>query len=188
MKIATIKELQAIRSSDNGEPLVYFQSVLVRKTVAQKLSHAQEQLAERNLELLVVEGHRSHALQEKYFLKELLREYARDPTIEFELLLERTHARIALPSVAGHPTGGAVDITLLEIDMGGEVRDFSNPELLPTYSPSASSHQINMRKLLHDAMVSVGFAPFYGEWWHFSYGDREWASFCGKSESLYAGL
>lgn len=31
------------------------------------------------------------------------------------------------------------------------------------------------RFLLQDLMLLVGFAPYYGEWWHFSYGDREWA-------------
>ncbi|MDR3125675.1 MAG: hypothetical protein LBU20_01195 [Candidatus Nomurabacteria bacterium] len=25
-------------------------------------------------------------------------------------------------------------------------------------------------------MMSQGFAPYDGEWWHFSYGDREWAA------------
>ena len=37
-------------------------------------------------------------------------------------------------------------------------------------------------------MVAEGFAPFDGEWWHFSYGDREWAAFYGLSQTLYAHI
>jgi len=45
-----------------------------------------------------------------------------------------------------------------------------------------------MRLLLHDLMIEAGFAPYYGEWWHFSYGDAEWAAFYEKSKTLYSLL
>ena len=45
--------------------------------------------------------------------------------------------------------------------------------------------QRSNRGLLQDAMVAAGFAPFYGEWWHFSYGDREWAAFYYRPAALY---
>ena len=94
--------------------------------------------------------------------------------------------------MAGHPTGGAVDLTLAingrEIPMGGKIADFSQPELLPTFSSLVTSEQAYWRLLLHDAMVAEGFAPFYGEWWHYSFGDREWAAFYGQSKTLYAPI
>ncbi len=34
-------------------------------------------------------------------------------------------------------------------------------------------------------MLTAGFAPFDGEWWHFSFGDREWARFYGAENALY---
>lgn len=34
-------------------------------------------------------------------------------------------------------------------------------------------------------MVEAGFAAFSGEWWHFSYGDREWAAIWNKAAALY---
>ncbi|QQR69366.1 MAG: hypothetical protein IPI58_01405 [Alphaproteobacteria bacterium] len=37
-------------------------------------------------------------------------------------------------------------------------------------------------------MTSVGFAPFDGEWWHFSYGDREWAKYYGRSHAIYSQI
>lgn len=50
----------------------------------------------------------------------------------------------------------------------------------------ASPEQAQRRSLLHDLMVAEDFAPFYGEWWHFSYGDREWAAFYNVEKAMYA--
>jgi len=41
---------------------------------------------------------------------------------------------------------------------------------------------------LREAMVRAGFAPFNGEWWHFSYGDPEWAALWGEPAALYKQL
>lgn len=75
-----------------------------------------------------------------------------------------------------------------EISMGGKIADFNNPDLLPTFSQLISSEQSAWRLLLHDAMLAEGFAPYYGEWWHYSYGDREWAAFYGYSKTIYGSL
>ncbi len=42
--------------------------------------------------------------------------------------------------------------------------------------------------LLRRAMAQAGFAPFNGEWWHFSYGDREWAAVWNAPFALYTHL
>jgi D-alanyl-D-alanine dipeptidase len=104
-----------------------------------------------------------------------------------------THNFVAVPSVAGHPTGGAVDATIVdaqgkELDMGTKIGDFSDPEKIKTFSKKISKKQLKNRLLLHEVMVKEGFAPFYGEWWHFSYGDREWACFYGKKRSIYSPI
>jgi hypothetical protein len=41
------------------------------------------------------------------------------------------------------------------------------------------------RKMLRDAMMAEGFAPYDGEWWHFCYGDKEWAFYYKKDKALY---
>jgi len=97
---------------------------------------------------------------------------------------------VASPDVAGHTTGGAIDITIRyrgrELDMGTKIADFNDPELIKTNSARITSRQADNRKLLHDLLVRQGLAPFYGEWWHFSYGDREWACFYKKKKALYS--
>ena len=205
-KIATFLELQAIPYRDNKGSLILLdstvlseyrrensgvQSVLVRESVSRKLQNIQKQLRP-NMKLLVVEGYRSLTYQEAYFLKELRNQLEEKPSWTLEAILEQTHQFVALPSVAGHPTGGAIDLTIIcdgkEVDMGGKIADFSVPELLPTYSQQITIEQSNWRIFLHDLMVAEGFAPFYGEWWHFSYGDREWAAFYEQPAAIYSPI
>jgi D-alanyl-D-alanine dipeptidase len=213
MKVATIEELQAIEGKDDGEALVNLKqivpgivcdyrrsghftmkSIWVRKSVATKLSHIQAKLVKHcpTMQLLVTEGYRHAFYQESYYLEEFLKLARKYPQLSPQECKELTHQFVALPSVAGHPTGGAIDLTIIdkgiEIDMGCAIADFTTPELLPTYSPRITLQQSEHRSLLHDLMVEAGFAPFYGEWWHFSYGDREWAQFYGHNKAHYLPL
>jgi len=41
------------------------------------------------------------------------------------------------------------------------------------------------RILLRYLLKKQGFAPYDGEWWHFSYGDREWAFYYKKKNAIY---
>lgn len=41
------------------------------------------------------------------------------------------------------------------------------------------------RRLLAAALLENGFAPLPAEWWHWSYGDQQWAAFHGLDESLF---
>jgi hypothetical protein len=38
---------------------------------------------------------------------------------------------------------------------------------------------------LSPIMTKEGFAPYDGEWWHFSYGDKEWAFYYKQDKALY---
>jgi D-alanyl-D-alanine dipeptidase len=211
-RIPTLKELKRVSYVDNNEPLIQLvqadpavacdyrrvgtglNTVLVRQSLVSMLQKVQHHLNAFNpkLKLLVVEGYRPPEFQERYFLDLFLKAAKDNESLPLDALLEHVHQCVALPSVAGHPTGGAVDVTIvdeeMEMDMGGCIADFTLPELLPTFSRYVSHEQAAWRLFLHDLMVAEGFAPFYGEWWHFSYGDREWAAFYGRSKSLYAPL
>ena len=140
-------------------------------------------------QLKIVYGYRHPKIQEEYFLKqkELLRKiYISASEKELD---ELTHSFVAVPSIAGHSTGGAIDLTITtpngDLDMGTKIADFSNPLLIKTFSNQATDLQLSNRKLLHDLMVEQNFAPFYGEWWHFSFGDKEWAWFYDQPNAIF---
>ena len=206
----TYQELVSVPVRENGERLVDVadyglpyrlyetdvapstgEHIYVRQGVAERLLRARDLLSSYNAgyDLQLFYGYRNPDVQRATFDK--IRQemgLTDDSSIE---ALEKIHRYIAVPAVAGHPTGGAVDILISDssgqpIDMGTAPHEFSPDSyvLSPFIDPRA---QLN-RKILRDVMLGAGFAPFDGEWWHFSYGDREWAAYYKSEGAIYENI
>ncbi|MFA5136384.1 MAG: M15 family metallopeptidase [Patescibacteria group bacterium] len=169
-------------------------SIWVRKSVEKRLSKAQALVRKNNpgLSLYITYGFRSIEIQTRRFLERLFTHsdtFFSDP---YELY-EKIHRSVAVPTVAGHPTGGAVDVMLVEarnnkpIDFGSAIYDYQNLKYY-VFSDEITNEQMKYRKLLRKIMMEAGFAPYDGEWWHFSYGDREWAFYYKKPCAVYEQL
>lgn len=202
-RIFTYRELAAVPVADCGEPLVAMQADAaagvevgtldfpwVRAGARDRLSAAGHALRRRDprLHLKVWCAYRSLARQRKGYAH-YLAEFGRSrPELDRDALIEFVHLHVAVPDVAGHPTGGAIDLTLATeddaLDMGGGYGDFTSA-LLHTFADGTTAAQRANRLLLREVMVEAGFAPFNGEWWHFSYGDREWAAVWGRDAAIY---
>lgn len=177
---------------ENNDMLPYAgQIILVRRTLAKKLARINKYLKEEyRLKLKVVYGYRHPEIQMRYFQDNrsvLAKKFNNLNDTELNAL---THNLIAIPEIAGHPVGGAVDLTLVDIndvecDMGTRIADFSDSDRIRTFCRNITDDQLMNRRILLEAMTNENFAPFYGEWWHFSYGDREWAAFYGKASAIY---
>lgn len=210
--ILQYKDLLGIATRDNGEDLVivqhempdmvceyikqdmvplYGKDMYLRTGVVEKLKQAQELLKKEQpaASLKLAYAYRHPDVQNKYFTarKEELR--LQDPTISEDELVRRAHLLSASPDVAGHPTGGCVDITITnaegEYDMGTTIADFSDHHKIRTFYEGITDEQKTNRMILRDIMMDVGFAPFDGEWWHYSYGDKEWARYYEKEHAIY---
>ncbi len=212
-KFLTYKDLKNISVVENGSPLVSLAhlgiqftlldglitpstgcEILVRDAVAQKLREAQLYLDSliSGCSLDVVYGYRSLKVQTDSY-QNIRREIsdASPDLISEEELNETIHKFIAVPDVAGHPTGGAVDVRILdksgkELNMGTKAHDFVKESY--TFNPFVTKEIWLNRQKLRQVMLSVGFAPFDGEWWHFSYGDREWAAYYNRPNAIYGQL
>ncbi|MFJ7213424.1 hypothetical protein [Amycolatopsis sp. NPDC098790] len=69
---------------------------------------------------------------------------------------------------AAHPTGGAVDVTVSEVD------DALRP--LPACCTGAVAPPgERTARLLASALVAAGLVNYPAHWWHWSYGDPFWA-------------
>lgn len=165
--------------------------LLIRKTIRDYLEKAQFYLQQDRpkAKLLVTHGFRTLELQTKWFLRELEKEVQKGFISDPIELYDRVHRRIAVPNVAGHPTGGAVDLTIKDTtkkgsDMGCAIADFQGP--IETFSPTISLNARNNRLLLRKCMMEAGFKPFDGEFWHFCHGDKEWAYLAGKDSSKFS--
>lgn len=186
-----------IESKMNDEKFVYYKNnvmddkVVVRSSIARLLASANVILkTSYGYSIKVLCGYRSLEEQTKRFNELYEKTKLKNPNMNEEDLLEEAHKFIAVPTVAGHPTGGAVDVTLVDIktglvlDMGSKYCDFDDVNVYAK-SPYVSEQVKRNREILRKTMLSVGFAPFDGEWWHYSYGDREWAIYRGQSKYFY---
>ena len=154
--------------------------IFLRENALSKLVSVARNLKAYSLRLLVVYGYRHPDLQQKYFTEILEKLSGENKNLSEKELYSLAHNFIAVPEVAGHTTGGAVDVTLVgksgkELDMGTNIYDFSDPQKIITFTKKVTAEQIKNRMLLRIAMEYAGFVPFNGEWWHFSFGDKEWA-------------
>lgn len=168
--------------------------IIVRCAVYDRLLRAQALLKQVDpaLSLYLTFGYRPLEFQTMRFLGNLAKvasqQYFENPVD----LYEEANRYIAVPSVAGHPTGGAVDIAIVDekskkfLDFGSELYDFTTKNCY-VFAPQKKKAREN-RMLLRTMMMNAEFAPFDGEWWHFSYGDREWACYYKKSIALYSQL
>ena len=199
-------DYQAVIVRDNGERLVAIPSskslaargvdpamaaytgdeVFVRETVLKNLQTAARLLQDYDvtLSLEVGYGYRALEIQKQIFEKYKTKFSSKYSGAE---LLSRVHKFIAVPEVAGHPAGAAVDIQIVRsgqpIDFGTNMWEFKPDSF--TFSPFISKEGWQNRQLLRRVMMNVGFAPFDGEWWHFSYGDKEWAKYYNQPSALY---
>lgn len=178
----------------NGEKMkkVTRGKMYVRRQVYERLIKAQNKLQMFNdkYSLFVTYGYRSLEIQEERFnciLKKIKQKNKNFSQIE---LYEAAHRMVAVPEVSGHPTGGAIDVTIINqetkkiINFGSQIYDYSNKRHY-VFSPEIRDNAKRNRLLLRNLMMKMGFAPFDGEWWHFSYGDREWAFYYKKPFAIY---
>ncbi len=100
---------------------------------------------------------------------------------------------LALP--APHNTGGAVDLTLVDekgndIQMGTDFDEFHVKSYTDNFSDKTGLEAVfhQNRMLLKKVLEDVGFVNYHEEWWHFSYGDQEWARQNGLNQAVYGSM
>lgn len=184
-----LNEIKSIKSKQIDIEMVKYtkQYIFVRKKVWEKLRIASDKLRNisPDLSLQVVYGYRTLEIQNQLFLK-FYNKFKKLGLCEPDLL-EKIHRFIAVPEVSGHTTGGAIDVQIVTknkpLDFGTKIWEFKKDSY--TFSPFISKSAFGNRILLRDCLTSVGFAPFDGEWWHFSYGDKEWAKYYKKPYAIF---
>lgn len=211
--LATDSRVSAIRTIDCREPLValseacptvcldtssknaawlgYDPDFRLRIGVAERLNAAQQRLPS-GYTLLLKECFRRIEVQRRFYedyLAELRVEYpdANDDEIAIE-----ASKYVAPPWMSGHPTGSAVDVTLVdernrELDMGTayDADPISSQSACYTDAQDISEAARRNRSLLIVAMEASGFVNYPTEWWHWSYGDQYWAFITSSHQAIY---
>ena len=215
MKLIPEKEIIKIPIKDNGERLVCVKefcpqiiinlalyikkenkksckkATFVRESVAKRLVVAQSNLP-KGYRLMLCCGHRTLSIQKKMYDKRYDKLKKENPQLSKEKLKDETSKFIApVDIVPPHSTGGAIDISIIgpnqkELNMGTKIGTFTEE----TYTNSSKISKIakKNRKLLISVMTKAGFVNYPTEWWHWSYGDRDWAAVLKKKYSIYGSI
>jgi zinc D-Ala-D-Ala dipeptidase len=136
--------------------------VLVRTDVAERLRKAADTLPE-DLRLGFWEGLRPIAVQASLWesgLQFLRASYPQANADDLEMTLERFVAR-PYGVIPPHSTGSAIDVAA--VDVFGRV-----------LNPADAWGRLG-NEILARALRDTGLANYEVEWWHWSYGDEEWA-------------
>jgi D-alanyl-D-alanine dipeptidase len=156
----------------------------VREGLIEPLIAAAREMNERGWVLKIEDGFRTVEAQRKLAHKPsvfdvILRKTAWETGSDepdLELVMRRVSTLIAnSPKVAGHMSGCAVDISVLnartgaELDRGGPYLEMS--EITPMASPFVSPEAAQLRALITAIMERHGFAAYPFEFWHYSQGD-----------------
>ena len=111
---------------------------------------------------------------------------------------------VALPSFdplkpSPHNTGGAIDLSIVgpdgqPLNMGGgydaaeeysATMFFENKLQAGEKLTPAETEACENRRLLYAVMTQAGFTSYVDEWWHFDYGNQNWAWASGAKAAIY---
>lgn len=165
---------------------------LVRQTVAQKLCQAAEKLPQ-GYGIYIFDSLRSLKVQKALYDQYRLTAEKEHPGLGPQELDAIIDEFVALPvkrldKPSPHATGGAVDLTLTRdgrpLDMGTGFDDFTPlayTNALESHCPPGLEEARQNRRLLYHLMASVSFVNYSSEWWHYAYGERQWAVRTGRA-------
>jgi len=155
---------------------------------------------------VIFDGWRSRTLQSSLFqvLKEEIQR--EEPGLCGEELEKRTCQYVALPSrdrhaPSPHSTGGSVDLSIVDaqgsfLDMGtsfdttqpsSETRYFEKKLDLQGSLGERDKLILKNRRVLYHILLQAGFTNYPDEWWHFDYGNQNWAYVKGGVEQAIYG-
>ena len=165
----------------------------LRSGVLERLLVAQAALPDGML-LLIIECHRPVALQRHYFESYRSELSELNPRWPASRLDDEASKHVSPPSVAPHPCGAAVDLTLwqdgVELDMGTRVNatPAASTDACFTAARNIPEAARLRRDVLGEALTGAGMVNYPPEWWHWSYGDRYWAAASGAPAAHYSPM
>lgn len=171
----------------------------VRQEVFERLKIAQS-LLPNGYRLRILDAWRPFALQQ-----ELYEKYSQEIIKKLNLADTPPEKRqkiiaeyISFPerntqNPAVHTTGGAVDVTLTDINgqelrMGTAFDEFTDKARTDYFETVGQNADIrDNRRILYNCMISAGFTNLPSEWWHYDFGDKFWAYY-KNTPAIYAGV
>lgn len=176
----------------------------VRRSVLERLLEAAAMLP-KGLRLVLLDCWRPRMIQTSLHQKFRAELREKMPLLNDHEVSTLAAQFVAPPSVSAthpspHVTGGAVDLTIVNesglcLPMGTEFDETTEASATDYYEKRIEAKEalsideeealIN-RRLLYTVMMRAGFSNYPDEWWHYDYGNQNWALLKGKRAALYS--
>lgn len=172
----------------------------LRSGALTKLRHAQNKIIKYGYRLKIFDAFRPIYVQEFMFNRAFQEIKNKNPNFDQQNIYKETCKFWSPPTIdesapPPHNTGGTVDLTIVdsngdELPMGSEFDELSERSAFDYFinegkhDKDAKKFQIN-RELLKKTMESGDFIAYPLEWWHFSFGNQEWAKARPNQTALY---
>lgn len=175
----------------------------LREEVFRRLVSAARNLP-KGYRFVLFDGWRPVKLQKGLFSAYVERLRSEYPDASEKTLQEMASKYVALPSKdparpSPHLTGGAVDCTIADedgvmLDMGADFDETSNRSKSRWLEDRLEAGEtlserelfvLRNRRMLHAVMEKAGFTNYPEEWWHFDYGNQNWALITGAKNAFY---
>jgi len=162
-----------------------------RRIIGKMLLEA-EMFLPSHIRFLIKECYRPLSIQKQFWERYSKTLENKFPEWTQDKRYEECSKLISPVDVAPHATGGAVDLTLVDLegnllDMGTgfNASPLETKEATYLYAKHINDIAKTNRKILAEAMTTVGFVNYPTEWWHWSYGDKYWAFITGNKQALF---
>ena len=164
-------------------------TVYLRKTVAEMIWRAKKELP-NEMTFIIGDAWRPQYIQKEIF-EQFIERFLKKYPIWSKLKIIKEVEKYVAPSegkyASGHMTGGAVDLRLWK---NGKKIPMKSSKL--TYQENAKSFQLKLpkyikknREIMFSALKKVGLSNCSNEYWHWSYGDIQWAKRNQKKIVIY---
>ncbi|MDD3648375.1 MAG: M15 family metallopeptidase [Candidatus Dojkabacteria bacterium] len=166
---------------------------LAREGIVSKIGRITARLkSECSMSLYVTDAYRPLRTQEIYWRRSLRETKRKYPQITNPEKIKEIVSRFtAPPERAQHCTGGSVDVLLYDLNKDKILDDFDENdesnynELMYTDNPRVKEPEKSNRQLLKKYMEMEDFVNYPLEWWHYSYGNAEWAIYKKRKYAVY---
>jgi len=177
--------------------------IFCRESVFTRLSAASDDLP-KGCRFVVYDCWRPVKVQQSLFNEMKKQFHEADPTKTDAELTDMALIYVALPSLdplkpSPHNTGGAIDLSIVDadgqpLDMGGAYDDateisgtmyFEKKLAAGETLTGAEMIACENRRLLYGIMTKAGFTNYVDEWWHFDFGNQNWAWAGGSDHAIY---
>lgn len=167
-------------------------TLYLRRSVATMINRARKFLPE-GVSFIIDDAWRPQYVQNKIYLEFVSRFTRKYPNWSKDKIIKEVDKFVAPATgkfASGHMAGGAVDICLVK---NGRRLPLKSKKL--TYQENSLSIQLKLpkylqknRQIMFNALTRAGLSNYPKEYWHWSYGDIQWAKRMKKKVAIYGAI